>query len=74
VGNLPRAGCAVLSKTLGEKFRYVWVFFIIDAMVILPVPNLKISYEKNLFCRFTLKMRQFWKNYHEYNKFLGNLL
>jgi hypothetical protein len=37
VGNLPRPGCVVLFKAWGKKFlKCMDIFFIIDAMVILP--------------------------------------
>jgi hypothetical protein len=52
VGNLPRAGCVVFVQRMS--------IFIIYAMVILPF--VKISHEKNLFGKFTMKMSNFLEN------------
>jgi hypothetical protein len=54
---------------MGGKFRKCKGIFIIDAIVIFPF--VKISHEKPLFGKFTMKMSHFWKIYHENNKILG---
>jgi hypothetical protein len=47
MGNLPRTGCVIVSKTWKKKFRKSIGIFIINAMEILPY--LKISHENNIF-------------------------
>jgi hypothetical protein len=73
MGNLPRTGCAALVIAWEKSPINAWVFFIIDAMVILPY--LKI-YHENGFGKFTKKMQNFgkftvsfWKIYHEKTNF-----
>jgi hypothetical protein len=47
MGNLPRTGCSALFIAWGKSPINAWVFFITDAMVILPY--LKIYHEKKIF-------------------------
>jgi hypothetical protein len=47
VGNSPRTGCVALFKAWKKCSLNTWVFFIIDAMVILPL--VQISHEKRYF-------------------------
>jgi hypothetical protein len=47
MGNLPRTGCVIVSKTWKKKFRKNIGIFIINATEILPY--LKISHENNIF-------------------------
>jgi hypothetical protein len=67
VGNLTRAGCVVLSKAWGKM-----VFFIIDAMVILPFVK-KFPMKKYLFGKFPRKISCIWNIFHENYNFSGNL-
>jgi hypothetical protein len=46
MGNLPRTGCVIVSKTWKKKFRKSIGIFIINATEILPY--LKISHENNI--------------------------
>jgi hypothetical protein len=62
--NLPRTGCAALFIAWGKKSHKCVGNFITDAMVILPY-FLKFTMEKDIFGKFTMKMRNFGKLNHE---------
>jgi hypothetical protein len=46
MGNLPRTGCVIVSKSWKKKFRKSKGIFIINATKILP--QVKISHENNI--------------------------